>query len=230
MSKIVRQTLREQVANEIRMKILTGELREKTKIVEQDIAEELGVSRAPVREALRQLEQEGVVEYTSHVGCTVKKFTAHDVYEVYLLRANLEILSIKMCEGHFSQETLEKMEGIVAKMRDVDTIERFDETIDNDNAFHECIINESKMERLHTLWDGMSNENTIVFYRGVGKRDYVIHNQERIHKRVLDALKTGDVDHMCRVLGEHYMETIKSYLFDHGIDPASFPYKMNIQF
>src|SRR5699024_5005939 len=113
MAKIMRQTLREQVTQAIRMKLLTGELKPGTRIVEQDMAQELGVSRAPVREALRQIEQEGLVEYTSHVGCSVKEFTAQDVYEVYLLRANLEILSVKMCEGHFSEETLEKMEQIL---------------------------------------------------------------------------------------------------------------------
>ena len=94
MAKIMRQTLREQVTQAIRMKLLTGELKSGTKIVEQEMAEELGVSRGPVREALRQIEQEGLVEYTSHVGCSVKDFTAQDVYEVYLLRANLETLFV----------------------------------------------------------------------------------------------------------------------------------------
>ena len=96
MAKIVRQTLREQVTQAIRMMLLTGELEPGTRIVEQDLAQELGVSRGPVREALRQIEQEGLLEYTSHVGCSVKEFTVQDVYEVYLLRANLEILAVKM--------------------------------------------------------------------------------------------------------------------------------------
>ena len=96
MAKIMRQTLREQVTQAIRMKLLTGQLKPGTRIVEQEMAEELGVSRGPVREALRQIEQEGLVEYASHVGCFVKDFNAQDVYEVYLLRANLEILSVKM--------------------------------------------------------------------------------------------------------------------------------------
>ena len=90
MAKIMRQTLREQVTQAIRLKLLTGQLRPGERIVEQEMAEDLGVSRGPVREALRQIEQEGLVEYTSHVGCFVKEFNARDVYEVYLLRANLE--------------------------------------------------------------------------------------------------------------------------------------------
>src|SRR5699024_6475455 len=129
------------------------ELKPGTRIVEQDMAQELGVSRAPVREALRQIEQEGLVEYTSHVGCSVKEFTAQDVYEVYLLRANLEILSVKMCEGHFSEETLEKMEQILTRMSMLEDVECFDQTIENDNEFQACIVKEAKLGRLYTLWN-----------------------------------------------------------------------------
>ena len=57
MAKIMRQTLREQVTQAIRMKLLTGQLKPGTRIVEQEMAEELGVSRGPVREALRQIEE-----------------------------------------------------------------------------------------------------------------------------------------------------------------------------
>ena len=152
------------------------------------MAEELGVSRGPVREALRQIEQEGLVEYTSHVGCSVKDFTAQDVYEVYLLRANLEILSVKMCEGHFSQQTLKRMEEILNRM------------------------------------------DSIVFYRGAGKSEYVIHNQRKIHQKVFDALKTGDVNRICSTLMEHYMETINGYLIEHKISAQDFPYKINMEF
>lgn len=230
MAKIMRQTLREQVTQAIRMKLLTGELKPGTKIVEQEMAEELGVSRGPVREALRQIEQEGLVEYTSHVGCSVKDFTAQDVYEVYLLRANLEILSVKMCEGRFSQQTLKKMEEILNRMDSIEDLEHFDEAIENDNEFHECIIKESKLTRLYTLWNSMSGGNTIVFYRGAGKSEYVIHNQRKIHQKVFDALKTGDVSLICSILMEHYMETINGYLKEHNISAQDFPYKIHIEF
>ncbi len=230
MAKIMRQTLREQVTQAIRMKLLTGELKPGTKIVEQEMAEELGVSRGPVREALRQIEQEGLVEYTSHVGCSVKDFTAQDVYEVYLLRANLEILSVKMCEGHFSQQMLKRMEEILNRMDSIEDLEHFDEAIENDNEFHECIIKESKLTRLYTLWNSMSGGNTIVFYRGAGKSEYVIHNQRKIHQKVFDALKTGDVNRICSTLMEHYMETINGYLIEHKISAQDFPYKINMEF
>ena len=63
MGKLDYRTLRENVADEIRMKILNGDMKPGDKIIEQELASEFGISRGPVREALRQLEQEGMVEY-----------------------------------------------------------------------------------------------------------------------------------------------------------------------
>ena len=70
MGKLDYRTLRENVADEIRMKILNGDMKPGDKIIEQELASEFGISRGPVREALRQLEQEGMVEYSRNVGCS----------------------------------------------------------------------------------------------------------------------------------------------------------------
>lgn len=73
MSDFAFKTLREQIVSAIRTKILSGELTPGTRIIEQKLAEEFGSSRGPIREALRQLEQEGLVEYSRNVGCSAKK-------------------------------------------------------------------------------------------------------------------------------------------------------------
>ena len=72
----------------------------------------------------------------------------------------------------------------------------------------------------------MSGGNTIVFYRGAGKSEYVIHNQRKIHQKVFDALKTGDVSLICSTLMEHYMETINGYLREHKISAQDFPIRL----
>ena len=61
---------------------------------------------------------------------------------MYLIRANLEILSVKMCDGKFSEQTIAKMEQIVQRMATIEQLEQFDEVIENDNQFHACIIEE----------------------------------------------------------------------------------------
>ena len=117
MSKLRYQTLRENVAKVIREKILNKELKPGMRIIEQNLSDELEVSRGPIREALRQLEQEGVVEYTRNVGCSVKEITIKDLYEIYLLRSTYEILAVKLCGGQFEQEDIERMEEVLEHMR-----------------------------------------------------------------------------------------------------------------
>ena len=63
------------------------------------IAQQLGVSRGPVREALRQLEQEGLVQYERNVGCSVAQVSGQDVYEICLLRATLEDAGLCGADG-----------------------------------------------------------------------------------------------------------------------------------
>lgn len=81
MSELLYQTLRESVVNAIRTKIMNHQLRPGERIVELELAQEFQTSRGPIREALRQLENEGIVEYTRNVGCSVRTFSFWDSYE-----------------------------------------------------------------------------------------------------------------------------------------------------
>ena len=116
MSKLVYKTLRQEVVDEIRQKILSGEFRAGDRMKENEIAESFGVSRGPVREALRQLEQEGLVKYERNIGCSVAKVSREDIYEICLLRATLEILAARLCKGNPEQETLQKMQECLERM------------------------------------------------------------------------------------------------------------------
>ena len=92
-------SLSSRVFHTIRENILSGKYATDEELKEKSIGEELGVSRTPVREALRQLENEGIVEYTRNVGCSVRTFSFWDSYEVYLLRTNYEAVSVRFLNG-----------------------------------------------------------------------------------------------------------------------------------
>ena len=98
MPKLNYKTLRQEVVDEIRQRILTGDFQAGERIKENEMAQQLGVSRGPVREALRQLEQEGLVQYERNVGCSVAQVSGQDVYEICLLRATLEILAARLLQ------------------------------------------------------------------------------------------------------------------------------------
>lgn len=86
-SEIVLESLREQIIN--------GTLQPQEKLVEAEIAQKFGLSRGPVREALRQLAFEGLVDYCPNKGCTVALLSPQDAYEVFFLRGSLEKLAIQ---------------------------------------------------------------------------------------------------------------------------------------
>ena len=85
MSELLYKTLRESVVNAIRTKIMKRQIRLGERIVELELAQEFHTSRGPIREALRQLEIEGLVEYTRNVGCSVRRFSLMDSYEAKLI-------------------------------------------------------------------------------------------------------------------------------------------------
>ena len=72
-------------------------------MIEAQISEEFQTSRGPVREALRQLEEEGLLEYESHKGCIVRTMTYAEMQEAYLIRSTLEELAVKMCSGKLTE-------------------------------------------------------------------------------------------------------------------------------
>ena len=100
MAELIYRTLRENIADIIRKRIIYQELEPGQKIVEQDLAKEFKTSRAPIREALRQLENEGLIEYVRNAGCSVKEITLEESFEIYLMRANYETMAVKLMGGN----------------------------------------------------------------------------------------------------------------------------------
>lgn len=84
MTELGYKTLRESIVDIIRKRIINRELQPGQKIVEQELAKEFQTSRAPIREALRELENEGLVEYVRNAGCSVKEITFEESFEIYL--------------------------------------------------------------------------------------------------------------------------------------------------
>ncbi|HAA47289.1 MAG TPA: hypothetical protein DCE03_02200, partial [Synergistaceae bacterium] len=107
---VVYETLREA--------IFRKELKPGDKLVENDLAEKLDVSRTPVREALRMLESEGLIERNPRKGLFVKGFTAEDVMEIYSIRQALEALAIRICCQRITEDEVAELKDLYAKMVD----------------------------------------------------------------------------------------------------------------
>ena len=188
MGKLDYRTLRENVADEIRMKILNGDMKPGDKIIEQELASEFGISRGPVREALRQLEQEGMVEYSRNVGCSVKHIGMDDVYEIYYMRANYEMMAVRLYNAPFPQETIEKMEQVLEQMKQLHK-EEYRKVFELDNEFHEAILDLVSFKRLKKAWEDLNYGNIVTGYNMEIDSEQVIKRQYLIHEKLLNACR-----------------------------------------
>lgn len=127
------KTLRESIVDIIRKRIINRELQPGQKIVEQELAKEFKTSRAPIREALRELENEGLVEYVRNAGCSVKEITFEESFEIYLMRANYEIMAVRLLGGKIPEETLQEMEEILERMKNLD-VDEYDQLFSYDSS------------------------------------------------------------------------------------------------
>lgn len=211
MGKLDYRTLRENVADEIRMKILNGDMKPGDKIVEQDLASEFGISRGPVREALRQLEQEGMVEYSRNVGCSVRHIGMDDIYEIYYMRANYEMMAVRLHNGPFPKESLEKMEHILGQMKLLHK-EEYRKVFELDNKFHEVILDLVSFKRLKKAWEDLNYGNIVTGYNMEVDSEQVIKRQYLIHEKLLNACKTGSPAQVEQAIADHYLGGVEKLI------------------
>lgn len=208
MGKLDYRTLRENVADEIRMKILNGDMKPGDKIIEQELASEFGISRGPVREALRQLEQEGMVEYSRNVGCSVKHIGMDDVYEIYYMRANYEMMAVRLYNAPFPQETIEKMEQVLEQMKQLHK-EEYRKVFELDNEFHEAILDLVSFKRLKKAWEDLNYGNIVTGYNMEIDSEQVIKRQYLIHEKLLNAGTPAQVE---QAIADHYLGGVEKLI------------------
>ena len=105
------ETLREQMVETLRNAVISGAIPPGQKLVEAQIAEQLGVSRGPLREAMRQLVEEGLLEHIPYRGTMVKTVTVQDLEEIYSFRILLETFAFKLVWQHRGPSFLETMDA-----------------------------------------------------------------------------------------------------------------------
>ncbi|MDO4396644.1 MAG: GntR family transcriptional regulator, partial [Clostridia bacterium] len=102
-------SLTDEIHEIVRDRILKGEYKIGQKIKETQIAEELKVSRTPIREAFKQLENEGLIDYIPNRGCFAKGFTSQDIEDLYAVRKALEILSVEWAVERIDEDQLKQL-------------------------------------------------------------------------------------------------------------------------
>lgn len=203
---IVKTTIREQVVAVLRKKILTGEIQQGERIVEADVAEMLQVSRGPIREALRQIEEEGLITYEAHKGCVVRTLSHRDMQEVYLIRSTLEGLAVKVYSGKMSQEGIDKLQKAVDDIAAAAEKRELFEIIEADERFHDAIVEEAGCEKLYQMWKSLGGANAATYYTMKTQELMPYQYLEANHQYILNLLKKeAGVEKVVEAVSEHYM-------------------------
>ncbi len=204
-------SLRAQVFSEIERAILDGNLKAGDSLIELKLSQELGVSRTPVREALRQLELEGLVKTIPNKGAIVIGVSQKDIEDIYTLRMVLEGLAARWAAQNITDEELERLENVVelqefyAEKNDVLQVWQLD------NKFHEIIFSACNSRIMtHTLMG---------FHHYIQKaREMSFQTSGRPtlaaseHRKILDALKKHDGDSSEFLTSEHVRQAKENFI------------------
>ncbi len=192
--------LRVQVAARLRNAILSGALKPGTSLVETALAEQMNVSRAPVREAIQILENDGLVETIAYKGKRVKPLTAREVAETYSLREVFEIMAVRRILEN--RAPLDRLRHHCNEMTAAAEADDFDALVAADEAFHRMLITLADHDLLLASWKNL--------YLRIHQIMALRHRDDRLlseiagnHPPIVAALEAGDADRAIALVSEH---------------------------
>jgi len=204
MGVIPRSTLAKETLNRLRRAILSGELAEGTALPESATAAKLGVSRVPVREALVELDREGLVEFDSKGRACVRAFTPDDLLEILTLRASLQSMAARLAAKKLTPDDLQRLEAIYAATRDAKDLTELSSL---DTAFHDEIVVVARHRRLSRLWAELRSQMELWLARLHRRREDKMHDVReatfRSHREFIEILKRGRPDEAARMMERH---------------------------
>ncbi len=192
--------LRDQVAEGLRTRIISGDLPAGTRMREERIAEEQGVSRVPVREALQRLEAEGYLVITPRRGATVAAPSPERALEVMEIRCALEVLAARRAAAARGGAVRAELERVVDRGFRAIERHRLGAIPDLIDRFHQLIAAASGSAELEALLDQLRARVRWMFEVDVEHRS---EGSWSDHRAILDAVLVGDADRAAALMGEH---------------------------
>lgn len=193
-------------ADSIRKMILSGKLEPGERLIEERLTEHLGISRPPLREALRLLQNEGLVETRPRYGSTVATLTDQDVFEILTLRSGLERLAVELGVPVREPDRLVACHEALARMeqnaRDADR----GSLVENGYAFHASIVALAGHRRLSDMYRSVQQQQLLCMARNLGTRERCHENlvdHVRRHRHLLELIEAGDPQAVLAELAVH---------------------------
>jgi len=198
-------TLRSRVTDSVRNAILQGVLVPGGQVNQAQIAAKLGISRGPLREALRQLEEEGLVQSYPHRGTFVTEITPAYIEEVYSIRRVLETFAVRRMIAYHQPQVLRELQEIVAEMLRAAETGDGHELNELDFQFHNAILQGAQHSLLMQLWKSIEVgvRRVVVLRHGIYDNLYEVVGN---HPNLLAAIEARDSELAAQLLDTHIRE------------------------
>ncbi len=194
--------LRDVVFQNLRQAILKGELEPGERLMEIHLAKRLGVSRTPIREAIRKLELEGLVDMVPRRGAVVASITRKDMRDVLEVRRTLEMLAVEVACERISQGELEKLRAAGREFERSGGSGDIIRLVQADMAFHEIIYAATGNLRLVNILGNLREQ--MYRYRMEYLKDTSSYGQlNREHERIYEGIRDKDKETACQAIREH---------------------------
>lgn len=203
------QPLRDMVFDVLMSAIMQGQLSPGERLLEVRLADEMGVSRTPVREAIRRLELEGFVVMVPRKGAYVAGLSINDVEEVYEIRTVLETLAVRLAAQRMQPADYAQLDELAEKMCATWQEGNVDNWVSLDASFHELLYKFSRNERLVSMMSNIMEQ--LSRYRIISLANVEVrHNSLSEHQDLIEALKRHDSEAAAAAVEKHIENTKQS--------------------
>lgn len=199
------ENLSDHVVKIIRKMILNGSLKPGEKVNQVQLAESLNISRGPIREALRMLQNEGLIIHETNKGTYVSTLSFQDAYEIYTARALLEAKAAELSVPHLTEKEFSKLEELLEEFQLALNDNDLEREARCDISFHHTIVSASRHQRLIHMHEQLDTQVGAMFLTVANKlpvrASLVVEN----HRKLLEVLKSKDINRVSKEFSDHYV-------------------------
>jgi DNA-binding GntR family transcriptional regulator len=211
--RVQARVLRQEVLEALRSAILANRIKPGSRLLEAEVASRMGVSRAPVRESIRQLEQEGLVEFFPHRGAVVIGLPEDEIDAIYELRAGIEARAIARACATVTDDDLTRLNGLITDMQKALRQHDIDEVAEIDLRFHGAIVDLSGFSLLKHIWQSLDGLVRVRSYQALDRpgraAQYFLSGSIASHSVLVDALRARDPERAADAARAHILDVVQ---------------------
>ena len=202
--------LRDEVFNTLRERILKGSLKPGERLMEIHLADQLGVSRTPIREAIRMLELEGLVKMVPRRGAQVAKISREDLQDVLEVRKALDTLAVKLACERITEDEIEKLKEAEEEFENTLKTDDTTQIAEADVAFHDVIQAASKNKRLKSMISNLAERIYRYRFEYIKQQSDGGKTLVDEHREIIKCIEEKDVEAAIKAIELHIDNQEKS--------------------